>query len=122
MSEPDSEQKHKYPFFVDAKRYETEKSSLTGIEINTIAGVTPTTSDKCAALAAENARLQKELSEARHALLGIAEMYSDVRDEPEKDWWSALNRAGCFERCAHTQEIAMPLASPPAMMDSRKSR
>ena len=71
-------------------------------------------SDKCAALAAENARLQKELSEARHALLGIAEMYSDVRDEPEKDWWSALNRAGCFERCAHTQEIAMPLASQPA--------
>ena len=39
MSE--KEQK-KYHFFVDAKRYETEKSSLTGAEIKTISGVTPT--------------------------------------------------------------------------------
>ena len=38
------EQKHEkhYHFFVDAKRYETEKSSLTGAEIKAIAGVTPT--------------------------------------------------------------------------------
>jgi hypothetical protein len=31
-----------YHLFVDAKRYETEKSSLTGAEIKTLAGVTPT--------------------------------------------------------------------------------
>lgn len=31
-----------FHFFVDAKRYETEKSSLTGAEIKAIAGVTPT--------------------------------------------------------------------------------
>lgn len=31
-----------YRFFVDAKRYETDKSSLTGAEIKAIAGVTPT--------------------------------------------------------------------------------
>jgi len=28
-----------YPFFVDAKRYETDKASLTGLEIKTIAAV-----------------------------------------------------------------------------------
>jgi hypothetical protein len=28
-----------YPFFVDAKRYETDKASLTGLEIKNIAGV-----------------------------------------------------------------------------------
>jgi hypothetical protein len=32
----------KYHFYVDSKRYETEKSSLTGAEIKSIAGVTPT--------------------------------------------------------------------------------
>jgi hypothetical protein len=28
-----------YPFFVDAKRYETDKVSLTGLEIKTVAAV-----------------------------------------------------------------------------------
>ena len=37
-----SEHEKQFHFFVDAKRYETEKSSLTGIEIKTIAGVNPT--------------------------------------------------------------------------------
>lgn len=36
------ESKQKYHFFVDAKRYETDKSSLTGAEIKAMAGVTPT--------------------------------------------------------------------------------
>jgi hypothetical protein len=31
-----------FHFFVDAKRFETEKSSLTGSEIKAIAGVNPT--------------------------------------------------------------------------------
>jgi hypothetical protein len=31
-----------YHFYVDAKRYETDKSSLTGAEIKAQAGVTPT--------------------------------------------------------------------------------
>lgn len=35
-----TETKHPpYPFFVDAKRYETHKVSLTGLEIKTIAAV-----------------------------------------------------------------------------------
>ena len=37
-----SESPKKYHFYVDAKRYETEKSSLTGAEIKAIAAVTPT--------------------------------------------------------------------------------
>jgi Multiubiquitin len=37
-----AEEKKQYAFYVDAKRYETEKSSLTGAEIKAIAGVTPT--------------------------------------------------------------------------------
>jgi hypothetical protein len=37
-----SEEKKKYPFYVDAKRYETEKPSLTGAEIKALAVVTPT--------------------------------------------------------------------------------
>jgi hypothetical protein len=37
-----NEQPKKFHFFVDAKRYETEKSSLTGAEIKAIASVTPT--------------------------------------------------------------------------------
>jgi hypothetical protein len=41
-SEHEREHEKRYHFFVDAKRYETEKSSLTGTEIKTIAGVTPT--------------------------------------------------------------------------------
>jgi len=36
------EHEKKYHFFVDAKRYETVKSSLTGAEIKAIAGVTDT--------------------------------------------------------------------------------
>jgi hypothetical protein len=36
------EEKKRYSFFVDAKRYETERSSLTGGEIKAIAGITPT--------------------------------------------------------------------------------
>lgn len=42
MTEHEHEKKKVYHFYVDAKRYETEKSSLTGIEIKTISGVTPT--------------------------------------------------------------------------------
>jgi hypothetical protein len=47
MSEHEShehgqEQKKRYHLFVDAKRYETEKSSLTGVEIKAMAGITPT--------------------------------------------------------------------------------
>jgi hypothetical protein len=47
MSEHESnpnEQEHRklYHFFVDAKPYETEKSSLIGAEIKAIAGVTAT--------------------------------------------------------------------------------
>jgi hypothetical protein len=38
MAEHDKE----HHFFVDAKRYETEKPSLTGAEIKAIAGVTAT--------------------------------------------------------------------------------
>jgi len=41
-NEHEQEHKKRYHFFVDAKRYETDKSSLTGIEIKTIASVTPT--------------------------------------------------------------------------------
>jgi hypothetical protein len=37
-----SEHPKQFHFFVDAKRYETEKSSLTGAEIKAIAGVNPT--------------------------------------------------------------------------------
>jgi hypothetical protein len=37
-----SEHEKEFHFFVDAKRYETEKSSLTGLEIKTIASITPT--------------------------------------------------------------------------------
>jgi hypothetical protein len=36
------EHKKLYAFFVDAKRYETEKESLNGAEIKTIAVITPT--------------------------------------------------------------------------------
>jgi hypothetical protein len=36
------EHSKEHHFYVDAKRYETEKSSLTGAEIKAIAGVTPT--------------------------------------------------------------------------------
>jgi hypothetical protein len=39
---PMVEEKQKLHFYVDAKRYKTEKSSLTGAEIKTIARVTPT--------------------------------------------------------------------------------
>jgi hypothetical protein len=42
MNEPSKEHPKKYHFYVDAKRYETEKSSLTGAEIKAIAAVTPT--------------------------------------------------------------------------------
>jgi hypothetical protein len=45
MSEHEStESKHskQFHFFVDANRYETDKSSLTGAEIKQISGVTPT--------------------------------------------------------------------------------
>ncbi|HUZ93347.1 MAG TPA: multiubiquitin domain-containing protein [Edaphobacter sp.] len=38
----EQEQKKIYHFFVDAKRYETDKSSLTGAEIKAIASITPT--------------------------------------------------------------------------------
>lgn len=37
-----SEHPEKHHFFVDAKRYETDRSSLTGAEIKAIATVTPT--------------------------------------------------------------------------------
>jgi hypothetical protein len=37
-----SEHPKEHHFFVDAKRYETDKPSLTGAEIKAIAGVTPT--------------------------------------------------------------------------------
>jgi hypothetical protein len=37
-----TEHAKQYHFFVDAKRYETEKSSLTGAEIKAFAGVTAT--------------------------------------------------------------------------------
>jgi hypothetical protein len=37
-----AEHPKKFHFFVDARRYETDKSSLTGAEIKAIAGVTPT--------------------------------------------------------------------------------
>ena len=37
-----AEHEKKHPFFVDAKRYETEHSSLTGAAIKNLAGVTPT--------------------------------------------------------------------------------
>lgn len=36
MTEPEH---HTYHFFVDAKKYETEKSSLTGLELKNIAGI-----------------------------------------------------------------------------------
>lgn len=36
------EHKKKHPFFVDAKRYETEEESLTGAAIKKIAGIEPT--------------------------------------------------------------------------------
>ena len=42
MNEHEQEHKKQYHFFVDAKRYETEKSSLTGAEIKAIAAVTAT--------------------------------------------------------------------------------
>lgn len=44
MNEQASEHQkpRQYHFFVDAKKYETEHSSLTGADIKTIAGVTPT--------------------------------------------------------------------------------
>ena len=35
------EGKHEYHFFVDAKKYETSKTALTGAEIKQIAGVLP---------------------------------------------------------------------------------
>jgi hypothetical protein len=34
-----SEHEKEFHFYVDAKRYETDKSSLTGLEIKTIAGI-----------------------------------------------------------------------------------
>lgn len=37
-----SEHEKEFHFYVDAKRYETDKPSLTGLEIKTIAGITPT--------------------------------------------------------------------------------
>ncbi len=37
-----SEHPKEHHFYVDAKRYETDKPSLTGAEIKAIAGVTPT--------------------------------------------------------------------------------
>jgi hypothetical protein len=37
-----SEHEKEFHFYVDAKRYETDKSSLTGLEIKTIASITPT--------------------------------------------------------------------------------
>lgn len=37
-----SEHEKEHHFFVDAKRYETDKPSLTGAEIKAIAGITPT--------------------------------------------------------------------------------
>lgn len=37
-----NEHPKRFHFFVDAKRYETDKPSLTGAEIKAIAGVTPT--------------------------------------------------------------------------------
>jgi hypothetical protein len=37
-----NEHPKRYHFFVDAKRYETDKPSLAGAEIKAIAGVTPT--------------------------------------------------------------------------------
>lgn len=36
------ERKEHYEFFVDAKKYETSDRSLTGAQIKTMAGVTPT--------------------------------------------------------------------------------
>jgi Multiubiquitin len=42
MNEPSKEHPKEYHFYVDAKRYETDKSSLTGAEIKAKAGVTPT--------------------------------------------------------------------------------
>jgi hypothetical protein len=38
----EQEQKKRFHFFVDAKRYETDKPSLTGAEIKAIASITPT--------------------------------------------------------------------------------
>ena len=37
-----SEHQEEFHFFVDAKRYETDKSSITGAEVKAKAGVTPT--------------------------------------------------------------------------------
>ena len=37
-----SEHEKEFHFYVDAKRYETEKSSLNGAEIKAIASITPT--------------------------------------------------------------------------------
>jgi hypothetical protein len=42
MAEHDAKDHKRYVFFVDGKKFETEKSSLTGAEIKGTAGVTPT--------------------------------------------------------------------------------
>lgn len=42
MNEQSNEHKTQYHFFVDAKRYEYDHSSITGAEIKRVADVTPT--------------------------------------------------------------------------------